>query len=97
MGPPPDHLPPWYNPNAHCPFHEGAPKHELEGCNALKHRVRELIDSKILYFRDMVPNMKDTPFPLHGNPTMNAIEDASDGVVIEKVDNVRTPLAVFHA
>ncbi|XP_050919584.1 proline-rich protein 3-like [Lathyrus oleraceus] len=31
MGHPPDRLPPWYNPNAHCPFHEGAPGHDLEG------------------------------------------------------------------
>lgn len=48
MGPPPDCLPPWYNPNAHRPFHEGAPRHDLEGCYALKHRVHELIESKIL-------------------------------------------------
>lgn len=25
LGPPLDTLVPWYNPNAHCPFHEGAP------------------------------------------------------------------------
>ncbi|XP_050875287.1 uncharacterized protein LOC127078916 [Lathyrus oleraceus] len=97
MGPPPDCLPPWYNPNAHCPFHEGAPGHDLEGCYALKHRVRELIDSKILSFRDMGPNVKNNSFPPHGDPTVNAIEDTSDGVVVEKVDDVRTPLAAFHS
>lgn len=40
LGPPPDTIPPWYNQNAHYPFHEGAPRHDLEVCYALKHRVR---------------------------------------------------------
>lgn len=39
LGPSPDPFPPWYNPNAHFPFHEGAPGHDLEGCSALKHIV----------------------------------------------------------
>ncbi|XP_050896008.1 uncharacterized protein LOC127102703 [Lathyrus oleraceus] len=77
MGPPPGCLPPWYNPNAHCPFHEGAPWHDLEGCYALKHR--------------------NNPLPPHGDPAVNAIEDASVGVTVDKVDDVKTPLAAFHA
>ncbi|XP_050914977.1 uncharacterized protein LOC127129916 [Lathyrus oleraceus] len=97
MGPPPDRLPPWYNPNAHCSFHEGAPKHDLEGCYPLKHRVRELIESKILSFKDMGPNVKNNPLPPHGNPAVNAIEDAFVGVTVDKVDDVKTPLAAFHA
>ncbi|XP_050909925.1 uncharacterized protein LOC127123778 [Lathyrus oleraceus] len=97
MGPPPDRLPPWYNPNAHCPFHEGAPGHDLEGCYALKHRVRELIDSKILSFKDMGPNVKNNPLPPQGDPAVNAIEDASVGVMVEKVEDVKAPLAEFHA
>ncbi|XP_050916145.1 uncharacterized protein LOC127131260 [Lathyrus oleraceus] len=97
MGPPPDRLPPWYNPNAHCPFHEGAPGHDLEGCYALKHRVRELIESKILSFKDMGPNVKKNPLPSHENPGVNAIEDASVGVTVDKVEDVKTPLAAFHA
>ncbi|XP_050920042.1 uncharacterized protein LOC127137643 [Lathyrus oleraceus] len=93
MGPPPGRLPPWYNPNAHCPFHEGAPKHDLEGFYALKHRVCELIESKILSFKDMGPNLKINPLPPHGDPAVNAIEDASVVVTVDKVDDVRTPLA----
>ena len=50
LGPPPNPLPPWYNQDAHCPFHEGAPGHDLEGCYALKHIVRELVEKKILSF-----------------------------------------------
>ncbi|XP_050916200.1 uncharacterized protein LOC127131320 [Lathyrus oleraceus] len=97
MGPPPDCLPPWYNPNTHCPFHEGALGHDLEGFYALKHRVCELIDSKILSFRDIGLNVKNNPFPPHGDPTVNVIEDASDGVMVEKVDDVKTPMVAFHA
>ncbi|XP_050920478.1 uncharacterized protein LOC127138120 [Lathyrus oleraceus] len=97
MRPPRDRLPPWYNPNAHCPFHEGAPGHDLEGCYASKHMIRELIESKILSFMDMGPNMKNNPLPPHGDPTVNAIEDASVGVTVDKVDDVKTPLAAFHA
>ncbi|XP_050890018.1 uncharacterized protein LOC127095358 [Lathyrus oleraceus] len=97
LGPPPDRLPPWYNPNAHCPFHEGAPGHDLEGCYALKHKVRELIESKILSFKDMGPNVKNNPLPPHGDPAVNAIEDASTVVMVEKVEDVKTPLAAFHA
>ncbi|XP_050895830.1 uncharacterized protein LOC127102504 [Lathyrus oleraceus] len=98
MGPPPDRLPPWYNPNAYCPFHEkGAPGHDLEGCYALKHRVRELIESKILSFKDMGPNVKNNPLPPHGDPAVNAIEDAFVGITVDKVDDVKTPLVAFHS
>lgn len=45
----------------------------------------------------MRPNVKNNPLPVHGNPTMNAFEEALDGYVIEKVDDVKTPLAAFHA
>ncbi|XP_050877822.1 uncharacterized protein LOC127081624 [Lathyrus oleraceus] len=79
LGPPPDPLPPWYNPNAHCPFHE----------------VRELVEKKILSFRDLGPNVKSNPLPAH--ETVNAIEEASNGDVIKDVANIKTPLLAFHA
>ncbi|XP_050896536.1 uncharacterized protein LOC127103311 [Lathyrus oleraceus] len=59
--------------------------------------VQELIDSKVLSFRDMGPNVKNNPLPPHGDPIVNAIEDASDGVMVKKVDDAKTPLATFHA
>ncbi|XP_050908561.1 white-opaque regulator 2 [Lathyrus oleraceus] len=62
LGPPPNPLPPWYNQDAHCLFHEGAPGHDLEGCYALKHIVRELVKKKILSFRDVGPNVKTVRF-----------------------------------
>lgn len=95
LGPPSDPLHPWYNPNAHCSFHEGAPRHDLEGCYALKHIVRELVEKKILSFKDLGPNVKSNPLPSHG--TVNAIEEASDGDVIKDVANIKTHLLAFHA
>lgn len=57
----PDPLPSYYNRNAHCPFHKGAPKHDLDGYYALKHKLRELIDSNILSFKDVGPNFGNNP------------------------------------
>jgi hypothetical protein len=95
LGPPPNPLPPWYNQDAHCPFHEGAPGHDLEGCYALKHIVRELVEKKILSFRDVGPNVKSNPLPAHGD--VNAIEDVSDVCIIKNVEDVKTPLLALHA
>ncbi|XP_050915683.1 uncharacterized protein LOC127130762 [Lathyrus oleraceus] len=95
LDPSPDHLPPWYNKNAHCPFHEGALGHDLEGCYALKHIVRELVEKKILSFRDDGPNVKSNPLPTHGD--VNAIEDVSDVCIIKNVEDVKTLLLSLHA
>ncbi|XP_050909226.1 uncharacterized protein LOC127123003 [Lathyrus oleraceus] len=95
LGPPPNPLPPWYNPDAHCPFHGGAPGHDLEGCYALKHIVRDLVEKKILSFRDAGPNVKNNPLPAHGD--VNAVEEASDVCVIKHVEDVKTPLLALHA
>ncbi|XP_050895730.1 uncharacterized protein LOC127102403 [Lathyrus oleraceus] len=95
LGPPPDPLPPYYNPNAHCSFHEGSPRHDLEGCYALKHIVRELIEKKILSFGDTSPNVKKNPLPAHGS--INAIDDEPDEGLILDATKIKTPLRDFHA
>ncbi|XP_050883704.1 uncharacterized protein LOC127086918 [Lathyrus oleraceus] len=45
----------------------------------------------------MGPNVKNNPLPPHGDPAVNAIEDAFVGVTVDKVDDVKTPLEAFHA
>lgn len=95
LGPPPDPLPPCYNPNAHCLFHEGAPGHDLEGCYTLKHIVRELIEKKILLFGDTSPNVKNNPLPSHGS--VNTIDDEPDEGMILDATKIKTPLRDFHA
>ncbi|XP_050918871.1 uncharacterized protein LOC127136337 [Lathyrus oleraceus] len=95
LGPPPDPIPPYYNPNAYYPFHEGAPGHDLEDCYALNHIVRELIEKKILSFGDTGPNVKNNTFPAHGS--VNAIDDAHDESMILDVAKIKNPLRIFHA
>lgn len=97
LGPPHDPLPPWYNLNSHCPFHEGALGYDLDGYYDLKHKMRELIDSKVFTFRVVWPNVKRNLLPAHGGSVVNEIEKASDGYVIEDVSDVKTSLGVFHA
>ncbi|XP_050918988.1 uncharacterized protein LOC127136482 [Lathyrus oleraceus] len=95
LGPPPNPLPPWYNQDAHCTFHEGAPRHDLEECDDLKHIVRELVEKKILSFRDIEPNVKSNPLPVHG--AVNAIKDVSDVCIIKNVEDIKYLLLAFHA
>lgn len=95
LGPPPDPLPPYYNPNAHFPFPEGAPWHDLEGCYALKHIVRELIEKMILLFGDIGLNVKNNPLPAHGS--MNANDDEPDESLILDAAKIKTSLRDFHA
>lgn len=95
LGPPPDPLPPYYNPNAHCLFHEGASGHDLEGCYALKHIVRKLIEKKILSFGDTSPNVKYNPLPAHGS--VSAIDDEPDEGMILDATKIKTLLRDFHA
>ncbi|XP_050875855.1 uncharacterized protein LOC127079511 [Lathyrus oleraceus] len=95
LGPPPNPLPPWYNQDAHCSFHEGTHGHNLEGCYALKHIVQELVEKKILSFLDVGPNVKSNPLPAHS--VINSIEDVSDVCIIKNVEDVKTPFLALHA
>lgn len=66
-----------YNPNAHSIFHEGASGNDLESCYALKKKVQDLIQSKVLTFRDVGPNLKNNPLPTHGTSIVNVIDKVS--------------------
>lgn len=56
LGPPLTPFPQGYNVNARSEFHSGAPRHTFETCRALKHKVQDLIDSKVISFAPLVPN-----------------------------------------
>ncbi|XP_050890237.1 uncharacterized protein LOC127095610, partial [Lathyrus oleraceus] len=58
-------------------------------------RSLDLVEKKILSFRDVGPNVKNNPLPAHGD--VNAVEDASDMCVIKNVEDVKTPLLTLHA
>ncbi|XP_058733802.1 uncharacterized protein LOC131605471 [Vicia villosa] len=44
-----------YNPNVKCDFHSGISGHSIEDCNVLKEKVQDLVDKKILSFKDIGP------------------------------------------
>jgi hypothetical protein len=48
--PVPARLPAWYRPDLFCTFHQGAPGHDIEHCNALKKEVQNLIRTNRLTF-----------------------------------------------
>ena len=68
-------FPRWYNPNATCAYHGGAPRHSIEQCAAFKHKVQSLIDTGWLTFQEDGPNVKTNPFASHGGPTVNVVEE----------------------
>ncbi|KAK2356739.1 hypothetical protein QL285_094067 [Trifolium repens] len=45
-------FPAWYNSEAKCEFHEGAEGHTVDNCIAFKYKVQELIDQKLLTFKE---------------------------------------------
>ncbi|XP_050876645.1 uncharacterized protein LOC127080362 [Lathyrus oleraceus] len=72
----------------------GPPPNPLPS-NLLKHIVRELVEKKILSFRDVGPNVKSNPLPTHGD--VNASEDVYDVCIIKNVEYVKTLLLALHA
>ncbi|XP_058764547.1 uncharacterized protein LOC131638004 [Vicia villosa] len=95
LGPPPDTLPPGYDVNAHCEFHSGAPGHTIEKCRALKLKVQDLIDDKIISFTPTGPNVQNNPMPPHAGAT-NAIEWCDEHILVTGVDGIKMPLAIVR-
>ncbi|PNX74236.1 hypothetical protein L195_g030152 [Trifolium pratense] len=44
--------PPTFDENARCDYHAGAPGHNIENCKGFKHKVQELINQKLLSFKE---------------------------------------------
>ncbi|KAK2436281.1 hypothetical protein QL285_021283 [Trifolium repens] len=49
-------FPNWYDPKAKCEFHLGAEGHTIDKCKAFKYKVQELVDLKLLTFKEGEPN-----------------------------------------
>lgn len=67
-------LPEFHDANARCDFCVGLPGHTTEKCLALKFKVQDLLDRKIISFAAKNPNVKSNPMPWHNSPTVNAVE-----------------------
>ncbi|KAH1221840.1 hypothetical protein GmHk_12G035168 [Glycine max] len=67
-------FPKWYDPNATCKYHGGAPGHSVEKCLALKYKVQHLMDAGWLTFQEDRPNVRTNPLANHGGEAVNAVE-----------------------
>ncbi|CAL0319676.1 unnamed protein product [Lupinus luteus] len=92
MGRVPDNPGPWFNPDATCAYHSGAPGHLLENCRAFKLKVQDLINSRRIDFRETRPNVTGNPLPNHGNQETNAIETGGETTIIREVRYVKMPM-----
>ncbi|KAH1193799.1 hypothetical protein GmHk_19G054755 [Glycine max] len=66
--------PKWYNSNATCAYHSGAPGHNIDSCLPFKYKVQHLINAGWLSFQEEGPNVKTNPLASHGGASVNAIE-----------------------
>ncbi|KAL5186962.1 hypothetical protein HKD37_05G012705 [Glycine soja] len=74
------HTPKWYNSNATCAYHSGAPGQNIDSCLPYKYKVQHLINASWLSFQEEGPNVKTNPLASHGGASVNAIEkDRSSG------------------
>lgn len=93
MPPPSERLHTGYNPNAHCEFHSGGIGHDMENCWALKYKVQELLDSKVIQFTPSNwPNVIQNLMPIHGGPIVNMVEEGERLNLIMNVSLLSTPL-----
>ncbi|RDX63518.1 hypothetical protein CR513_58043, partial [Mucuna pruriens] len=69
-----------YDPNARCDYHGEAIGHATKRCWSLKHKVQDLLDTRLLRFEDKGPNIHSNPFPAHGAVTVNTISHMDERV-----------------
>nr|XP_027086647.1 uncharacterized protein LOC113708386 [Coffea arabica] len=60
----------WYNPQAVCAYHSGAPGHATFDCKALKHKIQDMVEAGEIVIRKREaqgPNVNRNPLPEHAN------------------------------
>jgi hypothetical protein len=84
-------FPAWYKPEAKCEFQFGAEGHTIENCKAVKYKFQELIDQKVLTFKEAGPNVKGNPLPGHPGAGVNQVSSAEE--LTRDASMIKTPLA----
>ncbi|XP_027177646.1 uncharacterized protein LOC113776785 [Coffea eugenioides] len=98
MVPPPTYpygMPAWYNPQAVCAYHSGAPGHSTLDCKALKHKVQDMIESGEIVIRKREtqgPNVNRNPLPEHANIIGVILDDTE---YVEPVKELAREAEVF--
>ncbi|GAU10426.1 hypothetical protein TSUD_419170, partial [Trifolium subterraneum] len=88
--------PPYFDENAKCDYHAGSPGHTIENCKAFKYKVQELIDKKLISFKEEGPNVKDNPLPGHAGLSVNAVEEIEEQSLIKKVTKIKASMSVIQ-
>ncbi|KAI5398802.1 hypothetical protein KIW84_064255 [Lathyrus oleraceus] len=86
----------WYKPELHCVYHSGAPGHDVENCYPLKTKVQDLVRSGILFFKDVGPNVKKNPLPMHGKSVINMVPGCHGKYKVKYVNHIRQSLVEMH-
>lgn len=64
-----------FDPNARCDFHAGALGYSCKDCKALKNKVQDLIESKVISFMPHGLHINVNPLPSHTGPSIHAMEE----------------------
>ncbi|XP_071904272.1 uncharacterized protein [Coffea arabica] len=91
MVPPPTYpygMPAWYDPQAVCAYHSGAPGHSTLDCKGLKHKVQDMIETGEIVIRKREaqgPNINRNPLPEHANTIGVILDDAEYDELAQKL------------
>src|ERR1051325_8318856 len=94
--PVPEKIPWWYKADVSCPFHQGAPGHDLEHCIALKAEVQRLVRTNLLSFRNTSLNVQANPLPSHNGNAVNLILRNTDRYLVTDVNLIKGNLVHLH-
>lgn len=87
--------PPIFDENGRCGYHDGSTGHTTNNCKALKYKVQELVDAKLLNFKEMGPK-KNNPLTLHYDPFVNVVEYFVETKMLKEVKKVKTHMLIIH-
>lgn len=82
LAPPSTPPPRGYDSNVICDFHAGSLGHTTENFMALKFKVQDLLNQKVIYFTTENTNVKNNSMSGHEGPTINAIKELEDNILI---------------
>lgn len=88
--------PPNFDENSRCGYNDGSLGYTINNCNALKYKVQEFIDAKLLTFKELDQNMKNNPLPGHPGPSINYIEEFVETDMVKEVKKVKTHMLIIH-
>src|SRR3954467_7790630 len=88
---------PWYKADQSCPYHQGAPGHNIENCFPFKIDVQRLLKSGMLSFKDTNPNVQANPLLQHKEASVNLIDQHPNVTQIYDIRQIGENLVKMHA